>query len=223
MRPALDEYMQGMREETATQIKGLADDTVEICVKHTTNLMTKYDAIVKKMMTDATTRIETLEECFCPRVEADNAKSVESSGPMVCESGSLGSADASTTRDFHVASEQAIQPAPHPDADEYCRDTNSEPSSSEMMLPPANAGVLPMPGDTVRVHGTACHYNEKFALVVGLDSESDRYMVQFAADQDAVKIKLQNVQFPAECPNCMSEVTSSGCFSCGHGCSDAQH
>ena len=39
-----------------------------------------------------------------------------------------------------------------------------------MMLPAANAGVLPTPGDTVRVHGlrTACHYNEKFALVGGL-------------------------------------------------------
>ena len=80
----------------------------------------------------------------------------------------------------------------------------------------------PKKGDTVRVQGLLLvpQYNDNFAVVIGLDSDADRFMLKFSPDTDAVKVRRSKVQFPAHCPACNSEVTSNACFACNYGLSD---
>ena len=80
----------------------------------------------------------------------------------------------------------------------------------------------PIVGDTVLVQGLveASHLNDKFAVITGFDSRNDRYILMFSPTEATVRVKKCNVMFPARCPCCESEVTSSGCFDCGYGIVD---
>ena len=53
--------------------------------------------------------------------------------------------------------------------------------------------------------------------MLGFNPTSDRHKVQLVVGQDSIQVKRCNLQFPAECPNCKSGVTSNGCFDCGYG------
>ena len=74
-------------------------------------------------------------------------------------------------------------------------------------------------GATVRIRGLskAVELNDKFACIVGFDTQSERYMIQSAAQPTRVKVLRRNMQYPAVCPECEAEVTSSCCFACGYG------
>jgi len=73
-------------------------------------------------------------------------------------------------------------------------------------------------GLTVRTLGllNSPGFNDRFGTVLEFLSSSVRYRVQF--DPKTIRaLKRVNLQFPARCPRCDSEVTGSQCFSCGHG------
>ena len=63
----------------------------------------------------------------------------------------------------------------------------------------------------------ASHFYGKFEVIIGLASGSDRYMLKFSPNEAPVRVKRGCLVYPARCPRCDNEVTSSGCFDCGHG------
>ena len=67
---------------------------------------------------------------------------------------------------------------------------------------------------------TLC-YNQRFAKVLGFDATSDRFMLKFSSVAAPVKVKRRNISFPARCPHCKTEVTSSACYACGFGLKDS--
>merc|ERR1712070_1077099 len=60
-------------------------------------------------------------------------------------------------------------------------------------------------------------HNNLFAVVQGFDAITDRIMLRLPGRSASIKVKRGNVQFPAQCPECHAEVTSSACFSCSSG------
>lgn len=204
LQSCLDGFIQTTREDTGTQIKAMTDEIVNRCFHHTTELLTKYDSKVRSSVAAVAARIDALEENLCPRVEADCAKCVDDLSEA-CFSDADGLACHS------------------PSTDERDADTCNDPATNVNSFPNvsgnATAAVVPSPGATVRVHGLekADHYNDCFASVIGYDADSDRILLQFSTDRPGVKIKPENVEFPAMCPRCEAEVTSPGCFACGFG------
>lgn len=88
---------------------------------------------------------------------------------------------------------------------------------------------------TVLIQGLrgAKHLNGILGQVIGWHETSNRFMVQVAPaskntkrEKDSVRIKRENILYPARCPGCDAEVLRAGCFSCGEhmlfGCTTAE-
>ena len=56
--------------------------------------------------------------------------------------------------------------------------------------------------------------NGKLAVVVGFDDLSGRHLVRLACRSDTIKIKSENLRYPASCQYCGSEVSTSQCYAC---------
>merc|ERR1711920_1145085 len=72
-------------------------------------------------------------------------------------------------------------------------------------------------GMTVRTFGlTSAEFNDRLGRVQEYVQSSHRFRVQFDP-QTTRAIRESNLQFPAHCPSCDWEVTSTQCFNCGFG------
>ena len=74
-------------------------------------------------------------------------------------------------------------------------------------------------GDTVLISGLtqAMQYNLKSGDIVQEVDGTGRVAVRFGPSRPLVRIRLQNVFFPAFCPFCSAEVTSGHCMACKSG------
>ena len=118
--------------------------------------------------------------------------------------------------------QQFIPTAEHNWSD--CVDFTSYPEAqaSESHAPASDDLVdksLPMCGDTVLIQDLvkASQYNGKFGVMGGFDKPTGRCIIKLSPNIPPLKVKLCNISFPALCPECDAEVTSSGCFACGYG------
>jgi len=77
----------------------------------------------------------------------------------------------------------------------------------------------PRVGDTVLISDLvqATHYNSKSGEIVQETDDAGRVAVRFGPSRPPVRIRLQNVFFPAFCPFCSAEVTSGHCMACKKG------
>lgn len=92
-----------------------------------------------------------------------------------------------------------------------------------VFLPPVAASRPLDDGDAVRVFGLSSAaglaLNDRFGLIVGVDSPAGRYLVRFAPGEQPRKIKFGNVQFPVMCPRCGHAAPRGACYACGFGTS----
>lgn len=74
-------------------------------------------------------------------------------------------------------------------------------------------------GSTVRITGlrSATQWNDRFGLVQSIDAKTGRFILRVDSHQEPLRVLPHNVEYPATCPRCMCEVTSSACFDCGFG------
>ena len=56
--------------------------------------------------------------------------------------------------------------------------------------------------------------NGTIGVVLGFDVATQRYKVAAVARKEPIKVRRLNLRYPARCPTCVSEVTSSRCFAC---------
>ena len=71
-------------------------------------------------------------------------------------------------------------------------------------------------GCTVNIFGLTGNrdLNGCLAAVIGFDKPSGRHIVKVSTRANSIKIKPDNLRFPASCPQCDAEVTSSQCYAC---------
>lgn len=69
----------------------------------------------------------------------------------------------------------------------------------------------------VHVLQCASQYNNQLAVVIRFDANSDRFMLKVGSRKEGIRVKRSNIRYPATCPQCYGEVTSSCCFDCGYG------
>ena len=95
----------------------------------------------------------------------------------------------------------------------------------DIYLPPRAATTSPAPeeieidfeeGMCVNVVGLAksIDLNGCIGTVAGFDRKCQRFLIKVAQRKDMVKIKRDNLQYPASCGVCGCEVTSSQCYAC---------
>ena len=59
-------------------------------------------------------------------------------------------------------------------------------------------------------------YNDSFGVVTGCDSTTGRWYILVSNESRSVKIKPENIQFPARCPACECWVSAVMCYACGY-------
>ena len=105
-------------------------------------------------------------------------------------------------------------------------------SKPDVLLPPGVAVSPPAPekiqidieeGMCVNVVGLSktIDLNGCIGTVAGFDCECQRFLIKVPQRKDIVKIKRDNLQYPASCGACGCEVSSSQCYACNGLPSDA--
>eukprot|EP00929_Paragymnodinium_shiwhaense_P000324 TRINITY_DN100571_c0_g1_i1.p1 TRINITY_DN100571_c0_g1~~TRINITY_DN100571_c0_g1_i1.p1 ORF type:complete len:573 (+),score=72.24 TRINITY_DN100571_c0_g1_i1:107-1720(+) len=89
-----------------------------------------------------------------------------------------------------------------------CVDEAGSTSAKDEFWPPLGATVLLRGLNTVK-------FNNRLREVTGHDCM--RVHVRLDPTAAPIKVKYDNVSFPARCPECHCEITSSACFGCGWG------
>ena len=128
--------------------------------------------------------------------------------------------------DFDSASEPSIFEDPALDATAQRSLSShsgmlSECRDAVLPVSPPNGWVPSRPhvGDTVLISGLvqAKQYNSKSGSIVQEVDDAGRVAVRFGPCRSPVRIKVQNVFYPAFCPFCSAEVTSGHCMACQAG------
>lgn len=120
--------------------------------------------------------------------------------------------------DPRIEGKEADEPSDSDDAFHDAGDQTDWPVEPPPLSPNIVDGgedrILGMPVRTLGL--SSPEFNDRFGSVLEYLPSSGRYRVQL--DPKTIRaFKRVNLQFPARCPRCESEVTGSQCFSCGCG------